>query len=225
MIKALAYTLLIGLLFSCSNGNKVQNGRFIQKRKYTKGFYFSTKTKIVSESNETAKETAAKKPRFTLINGTQVNKNISTLAEPRVELETEVGSKVNIKSESEPTPVNLDQNESTRISLAQNKEFHSDSKTSFKPFPWEVRNSIKIGLIVALSLLGFAILLPFGLLFFKGTGLHFLAFWFFTLMGIINLLFFITLEIYWGIFLGILLILFAFVIMIKGYFIRKPPGF
>jgi hypothetical protein len=226
LLKAFGYTILIILLFSCSGGNKVQNGRFIQKRKYTKGFYFSSKAKQRSESIQTAEQTAGEKPKFILKKPIQQpDKEISNPIKKETQLSQVVETDHSIKSDGKPVFLELKTNENTEITITSNETLNSQRKFSSKPYPWEVRNSIKIGLIVALSLLGFAILLPFGLLFFEGTGLHFLAFWFFVTMGIVNLFFFIALEFYWAIFIGILLFVLAFCIMIRGYFIQKPPGF
>lgn len=217
--------ILIGLILSCSGGNKVQSGRFIQKRKYTKGFYFSSKTKLKSESIETVNQTVDEKPKFILKKSPQQTDNESS--EP-IKKEVQIKSTVQTKHKN-----SLDHEqdlsvekpyENTDLAIVSNKPLDSQSKFSLKPYPWEVRNSIKIALIVTLSLLGFAFILPFGLLFFKGTGLHFLAFWFFVIMGLVNLFFFIALEFYWAIFIGVLLFILAFYIMIRGYFIRKPSG-
>lgn len=55
--KGLIVFALIGLTFSCVTSNEVAGNRGIQKRKYTKGFYFDTKGKIGGglEENNVAK--------------------------------------------------------------------------------------------------------------------------------------------------------------------------
>lgn len=55
--KSLMALALIGLTFSCVTSNEVAGNRGIQKRKYTKGFYFDNKGKIGGglEENNVAK--------------------------------------------------------------------------------------------------------------------------------------------------------------------------
>ncbi len=55
--KGLVVFALIGLTFSCVTSNEVAGNRGIQKRKYTKGFYFDNKGKIGGglEENNIAK--------------------------------------------------------------------------------------------------------------------------------------------------------------------------
>lgn len=227
------------MLVACSGGTHVQNGRLIQKRKYTQGFYFRvhSKTQITEQKKEdiphksseikqvssdkkwdfqktnikeksiekeqssasfSTKNTSVSIPKITISEGTpETFQSVKTNISPLVQTEKEV--------------VNLNPND------------HLIS--TFSPYPWEVRNSVKTALIVAAILLGFVGLLPFGLLFFKGTGMHFLAYWFFITLGIINILFFIALNLVWGVFIGAGLILVAFIVMIRGYYIPKPKGF
>ena len=40
------YVLLVGLMVSCSTSNEVASNRSIQKRKYTKGYFFDFNKKL-----------------------------------------------------------------------------------------------------------------------------------------------------------------------------------
>ncbi len=227
MIKAFGYIILIALLFSCSGGNKVQNGRLIQKRKYTKGFYFSSKPKQKPTQVPDQKAISQDHSKFTLRNKfVQKDDEISEKSfQTETKIEEVAFSKNTVGSEPNKEPIEVISNENLELSTANNNALNSKEKLTLKPYPWEVRDSIKVGLIIGLSLLGLAVLLPFGLLFFKGTGIHFIAYWFFVILGTVNIIFFVSLGFYWAIFIGIILIILAFLIMLKGYFMRKPQGY
>lgn len=205
----------------------MQNGRLIQKRKYTKGFYFSSRPKQQSTQISDQKAIPQDHSTFTLRNKfVQKDDKISEESfQTETQIEEVVISKNTFESEPSKEPIEVISIENLELSTANYNALNSKKKLTLKPYPWEVRDSIKVGLIIGLSLLGLAVLLPFGLLFFKGTGIHFIAYWFFVILGTVNIIFFVSLGFYWAIFIGIILIILAFFIMLKGYFMRKPKGF